>query len=68
MAIMDGEEYSVEIFGVWCLTRRTDRHLLVTKRRSTRERFEGHFTCAVDAFVEGEGVGDVWGNLLGSEW
>ena len=55
-------------FGDLCLTWRAGRQLFVTRRRETRSRFDGHFTCAIDAFVEGEEVGDVWEEKMGKEW
>ena len=56
------------LFGDLCLNGRAGRQLFITRRPEMMPRFDGYFTCAVDAFVEGEGAGDVWEELLGKEW
>lgn len=45
-----------------------DRQLLITQSSQMRNRYGGHFTSVVDAFADGDSVGKIFGELLGSEW
>jgi hypothetical protein len=56
------------LLGAALIALTDDRHLLITQSAEIRNRYGGHFTSVVDAFVYGDGVSNFFGELLGSEW